>query len=144
MTWLKYITIHLEINNGLQYIRNTSEYIPKLQLHQHSLLTRKVFARHNLSTQVFFSVSFWSSSSLRHLQVIFIFKSSSFVSHLHLDLDHHLIWIIITRSGSSSLNLDHHSIWIIIVESRSSLNLDHHCWIIFIGYGSSLDLDHHC
>ena len=26
--------VHLGINIGLQYIRNTSEYIPKLQLHQ--------------------------------------------------------------------------------------------------------------
>ena len=34
MTWLKYITIHPRINIGLQYIRNTSEYFPKLQLHQ--------------------------------------------------------------------------------------------------------------
>ena len=34
MTWLKYITIHPGINIGLQYIRNTNEYILKLQLHQ--------------------------------------------------------------------------------------------------------------
>ena len=30
----QYITIHPGINIGLQYIRNTDEYIPKLQLHQ--------------------------------------------------------------------------------------------------------------
>ena len=85
------------------------EYIPKLQLHQHSLLTRKVFSRHNLSAQVFFFVSSGSSLSSRHfdLQIIFIW-----------------IWII-TRSGSSSLDLDHHLIWIIITGSGSSL-LDHH------------------
>ena len=35
MTWLKYITIHPRINIELQYIRNTDEYISKLQLHQH-------------------------------------------------------------------------------------------------------------
>ena len=84
--------IHPVINIGLQYIRNTDEYILKLQIHQHSLLTRKVFSRHNLSAQVFFSGSSLSSC------------------HLHLDLDHHSIWIIIT-------------------ESRSSLDMDHHHWI---------------
>ena len=134
----------LEINIKVQYIRYTSEHIPKLQLHQHSLLTRKVFSWHNLLAQVFFSVSSGSSSGLRHLQVIFIFNSSSSISHLHLDLDHHLIWIIITESRSS-LDLDHdHWIWIIITESRSSLDLDHHhwIWIIITGSGSSLDLDH--
>ena len=108
---------HPGISIEVQYIRNTSDYIPKLQLHQHSLLTRKVFSQHNLSAQVFFSI--WSGSSLSshhfHLQVIFIW-----------------IWII-TRSGSSSLDLDHHSIWIIITGSRSSLDLDHHCWIIIMG-----------
>ena len=41
--------------------------------------------------QFFFSVSFGSSSSPHHLQVIFILNSSS-----SSDLDHHLIWIIIT------------------------------------------------
>ena len=34
------LQIHPGINIGLQYIRNTSEYILKLQLDQHSLLTR--------------------------------------------------------------------------------------------------------
>ena len=119
--------IHPGINIGLQQIRNTSEYITKLQLHQHSLLTRKVFSRHNLSAQVFFLVSSRSSSRPRHLQVIFI-------------------WIqIITRSGSSSLDLDHHSIWIIIIRPGSSLDLDHHFWIYIItrSRSSSLDLDHH-
>ena len=133
MTWLKYITIHPRIKIELQYIRNTYEYIPKLQLHQHSLLTRKVFSWHNLSTQVFFYVSFGSSSIPHHLhiQVISIFKSYSSSSHLHLDLDHHLIWIIITGCRSS-LDLNHHC-WIIITRSGSSLDLDHHCWIIITG-----------
>ena len=54
--------------NEIQYIRYTSEYILKLQRHQHSLLTRKVLSRHNLSAQVFFSVS----SGHLHIQVIFI------------------------------------------------------------------------
>ena len=131
ITWLKYITIHTGMNIGLQYIINTDEYIPKLKIHQHFLLTRKVFSRHNLSAQVFFFVSSESSSSFHHLHLefLFILKSSSYSGHLHLDLDHHLIWIIITESRSSSLDLDHHSIWIIITKSRSSLNLDHHHWI---------------
>ena len=92
---------------------NTSEYILKLQIHQHSLLTRKVLCRHNLSIQVFFSISSGSSSSPRHLhlQVISFFKSYSSSSHLYLDLDHH------------------HSIWI-IPRSRSSLVPKHLCWII--------------
>ena len=85
------------------------EYIMKLQLHQHSLLTRKVFSRHKLLAQVFFSVSSGSSLSSHHLhlQVIFIW-----------------IWII-TWSGSSSLDLDHHYwIWI-ITRSGSTLVLSH-------------------
>ena len=32
------------INIGVQYIKYTSEYILKLQIHQHSLLTREVFS----------------------------------------------------------------------------------------------------
>ena len=133
LTWLVYIIdlpdqnieawhdsstfqIHPRLNIGLQYIRNTSEYILKLHIHQHSLLTRKVFFRHN----------FQHWSSVLYHWIMFIFKSSS------LDLDHH---------RTSSQDLDHHSIWIIITESRSSLDLDHHHWT---GSGSSLDLDHHC
>ena len=95
--------------SGVKYRRYTNEYIMKLQIHQHSILTRKVFSRHNLSAQFFFIVSFGSSSS--YLQVIFIFKSSS------SSMDHH--WIII-KSVSS---LDHHLIWII---TGSSSSLDHH------------------
>ena len=97
----------------IQYIKYISEYILKLQIRQHSLLTRKVFSRQNLSTQVFFFVSSGSSSSHLCLQFIFIFRSSSSSSNLHLDLDHHSIWIIITGSGSS-LDLNHHHCWIII------------------------------
>ena len=41
MTWLKYITIYPGINIGLQYIINMDEYIPKLQLRQHLLLSNK-------------------------------------------------------------------------------------------------------
>ena len=112
----------------VQYIRYTSEYIPMLQIHQHSLLTRKVFSRHNLSTRLFFYVSSRSSSSHLHLQVIFIVKSSSLSSHLHQ------VWII---TGSSS-SLYHHLIWSI---TGSSSSLDHH--LIWSITGSSLDLDHH-
>ena len=112
-----------------------------LQIYQHSLLTRKVFSRHNISAKVFFSVSSGSSSSHICLQEIFIFNSSS-----SSDLDHHSIWIttrhyhwiwIITRH--------HHYIWIItrsgsspdiITGSGSSLD-------IITRSGSSLDLDPH-
>ena len=82
-------------NIMVQYIIYTNEYILKLQIHQHTLLTRKVISRHNLPAQVFFSVSSESSSSIRHLQshlylqVIFICKSSSSGSGSSLDLDHH-------------------------------------------------------
>ena len=70
----------------------TSEYIPKLQINQHSLLTKKVFSWHNSSTQVF------------------ITGSSS-------KLDHHHHWIIIT--GSSSL--DHNQRWIITLVQTDEL-----------------------
>ena len=36
--------------NEIQYMKYTSEYILKLQIHQQSILTRKVFSLHNLST----------------------------------------------------------------------------------------------
>ena len=131
--------IHPIIKIRLQYIINMDEYIPNLQIHQHSLLTRKVFSRHNLAAQLFFFVSLGSSwSSLHiHLQVTFIFKSSSSGSGSSLDLDHHHWISIITRSGSSSLNLDHHLIQIIITRFGSSLDLDHHCWICIITQSGS-------
>ena len=69
---------------------NISEYIPNLQIHQHSLLTRKLFSWHNSSTQVFFS---GSSSKLDHHWIIIKARSS---------LDHR--WIII-KTGSSSSSL---------------------------------------
>ena len=142
-TWLKYI---IETSRNKHQVtihrRYIEEYIPKLHIHQHSLLTRKVFFRHNFSALVFFSATTGSSSSSSHicLQVIFVFKSSGSGSSLDLDhhrmesldLDHHSIWII------SLLDLDHHSIWIIIY----GLDLDHHSiWITTAGSGSSLDLD---
>ena len=119
--------IHPIINLELQYIRNMDEYILKLQIQQHSLLTRKVFSRHNLLAQLFFYVLSRSSSSPHHihLQVIFI-----------------QIWIIITGS-ESSLDLDH-LFQINITRSGSSLDLDHHCWIIVIRSGSSLGQHHWC
>ena len=145
LTWLVYIieppdmnigawhdsnTLHTlpRINIEVQDIRYTSEYILKLQIHQHSLLTRKVFSWRNLLARVFFSVSSGSSMSSRHLhlQVIFITGSRS----SSMDLDHHLIWIIIS-GFRSSLDLDHH--WVIITRSRSSL-LDHHhqCYLLIL------------
>ena len=101
-------------------IKYTSEYIPKLQIHQHSLFTRKVFSWHNWSAQVFFS-----GSNLDHHQRWIITRSSS-------KLDHH--WIII-KAGSS---LDQHQFWII---TGSTSSLDHH-WIN-IKSRSSLDHHHH-
>ena len=132
------------------------EYIPKLHIHQHSLLTRKVFFRHNFqhwssSLYQLDHLVFKSSSSSSHLrlQVIIIFKSSSSnLDHFSIWIiieHHHWIWII-TRYESSSLDW----IWIItqsgstsngITGSRSSLDLDQHHWN---GSGSSLDLDLCC
>ena len=92
--------IHYNTSQNKHRVTIDKKYIPKLQLHQHSLLTRKVFSQHNIYQH--------KSSSLYHLghhQVLVIFKSSSYSSHLHLDLDHHSIWIII--SSRTSL-LDHH------------------------------------
>ena len=126
--WHDSITLKIlpDRNIGVQYIRYTSEYISKLQIHQHSLLTKKVFFRHNFQH---WSFSLYQLdhliiciSSLLSFQVIFILwiwiisRSGS----SSLDLDHH---------GTSSLDLDHLSIWINIIGSGSSINLDHHHWI---------------
>ena len=106
------------INIGVQYIKYTSEYILKLQIHQQSLLTRKVFSQHNSLAQVFFSIS--SGSSLDNHHWIIIETGSS--------LDYHQKWII-TRSSSK---LDHH--WIII---KTGSSLDHHQSYIINGSSSS-------
>ena len=58
--------------NEIQYMKYTSEYILKLQLCQHSLLTRNVFSRHQSSAQFFIT-----GSSLDHHQVWIITGSSS-------------------------------------------------------------------
>ena len=60
--------------NEIEYMKYTSEYIPKLQRHQHSLLTRKVFTRHNSSAQVFFT-----GSSLNNHQIWIIIGSLSLI-----------------------------------------------------------------
>ena len=73
-------------------IKYTSEYILNLQIHQHSLLTRKVFSWHNSSTQVF------------------ITGSSS-------KLDHHQSWIIIIIVSSISLKWCYLSILLVIGSS---------------------------
>ena len=67
-------------NNQIQYMKYTSECILKLQIHQHSLLTRKVFSGHNSSAQVFVTGSFIKVGS---------------------SLDHHQSWIIIASTISS-------------------------------------------
>ena len=112
--WHDSITLQilLGINIGVQYIKYTSEYIPKLQIHQHSLLTRKVFSWHNSSAQVFFS-----GSSLD--QVWIFIKSGS-------SLDLHQVWI---NTGSSS-SLDHH--WIFIKSGS---------WLLYHHYKMMLSLN---
>ena len=60
-------------DNKIQYMKYISEYILKLQIHQHSLLTWKVFSRHNSSSQVFVT----ESSSPDHHQSWIITGSSS-------------------------------------------------------------------
>ena len=87
--------------NEIQYMKYTSECIPKLQIRQHSLLTR----RHSLDT-----IHHHKSSSLDQVQIIIKVGSS---------LDHHQNWIII-KAGSS---LDHHQIWIKTGSSSSLLPL---------------------
>ena len=96
-------------------MKYTSEYIPNLYIHQHSLLTRRYSFDMIFSTGLLLCIN-W---------IIFVFKSSSSSIHIHLQV----IWIwIISRSGSSLLDLDHHSIWI----SRS-----HHNWIWIIARSQS-------
>ena len=117
--------------NEIQYIRYTSEYIPKLQIHKHSLLTRKVFSWHSSSTQVFI---IGSSSKLDHHHHWIIIKVGSSSS-----LDHH-------QTGSSS-KLDHHCS-LYLKKMVISLNSTHHrkfyranpfsCWM----YISTLISDH--
>ena len=91
-------------NIGVQYIRYTSEYISKLQIHQHSLLTRKVFSLTKFISTI--------------LLLWIIIKAGS-------SLDQHQVWII-TRSTSSP-----DPRWINI-KARSSSKLDHHQIIINI------------
>ena len=75
---LSIIPIGTSGTNQIQYMKYISEYILKLQIHQHSLLTRKVFSWHNSSAQVFFSRS---SSKMDHHWIIIKFGSS--VDHHH-------------------------------------------------------------
>ena len=91
-------------NIGVQY--NIYKWIHfEVKIHQHSLLTRKVFSWQNSSAKVFFSRS---SLKLDHHWIIIKSRSS---------LDYHQRWII-TRSSSK---LDHH--WIIIKVGSSLLLL---------------------
>ena len=67
----------------IKHIKYTSEYIPKLQIHQHSLLTRKVFSWNNSSSQVFITGSFIkgrSSSKLDHHWIIIVITSPTISS----------------------------------------------------------------
>ena len=71
---------HSRINIVAQYIRYAGEYIPKLQLHQHSLLTRKVFSWYSSSTQVFIT---WSSST----SLLLLSRANGDISQLYLALE---------------------------------------------------------
>ena len=44
MITLMILPIGASVTNEIQYMKYTCEYILKLQIHQHSLLTRKVFS----------------------------------------------------------------------------------------------------
>ena len=44
LTTLMILPIGTLGTNEIQYIKYTSEYIPKLKIHQHSLLTTKAFS----------------------------------------------------------------------------------------------------
>ena len=58
--------------NEIQYMKYTSECILKLQIDHHSLLTRKVFSKHNSLAQFFVT----GSSSLDYHQRWIITRSS--------------------------------------------------------------------
>ena len=65
-TWLDYINYSPDRNIKVQWNAIHKIYkwnILKLQIHQHSLLTRKVFSWHSSSARVFIT---WSSSKLDH------------------------------------------------------------------------------
>ena len=96
-------------NIGVQYIRYTSEYILKLQIHQHSLLTRNVFSLTQfINTILLLWIIIKAGSSLDQHQVWIITRSTSSIDNL---------WIII-KVGSS---LDQS--WIITGSSSSLLPL---------------------
>ena len=69
--------------NEIQYMKYSSEYIPKLQIHQHSLLTRKVFFRHNSSAKVLVT---GSSSKLEHYWIITITASAISIKWCYLSI----------------------------------------------------------
>ena len=75
------IPIGTSRTNQIQYMKYISEYIRKLQIHQHSLLTRKVFSRHKSSAQVFI---IGSSSKLDHHQHLccFYIKQWCYLSNI--------------------------------------------------------------
>ena len=124
--WLKYIIDTSRNKHRVTIHRWIDEYIKKLQIHQHSLLTRKVFFRHNFQH--------WSSSlyQLDHL-VIFIFKYSYSSSILLI----RVFFVFEASLSSSHLLLQ----VFFITGSTSSWLVAHHCWII-TRFGSSSSLDH--
>ena len=116
-------------NIEVQYIIYTSEYILKLQIHQHFLLTRKVFSLTQfISTILLLWIIIKAGSLLEQRQVWIITRSTS-------SLDHHQINI---KAGSS---LDHHQhhCFCYLEQMVLSLNSTHHrkfyranpfsCWV---------------
>ena len=85
------IQMILPIGTSRYNIRYTSEYIPKLQIQQHSLLTRKVLSWHNTSPQLFFS---GSSSKLDHHWIII--KAGSSLDHHHHHFFHYLDQLVLS------------------------------------------------
>ena len=114
-------------NIEVQYIIYTSEYILKLQIHQHFLLTRKVFSLTQfISTILLLWIIIKAGSSLDQHQVWNITRSTS-------SPNHH--WINI-KAGSSS-KLDHHQI---IINITAFAVLNKWCYLsILLVTGSSTD-----
>ena len=86
-------------------IRYRSECILKIQINQHSLLTRKVFSWHSSSVKFFVTgsfIKFGSSSSLDHDQSRIIMKDGSSLDHHHNHCSYYLNQMVL------SLNSSHH------------------------------------
>ena len=81
---LMILAIGTSRTNEIQYIKYTSEYIPKLQIHQQSLLTRNVFSSHHSLAQVFIIGS--SSKLDHHLIIIIIIDSDMLIKWWYISI----------------------------------------------------------